>query len=374
MREWCFRSFHGQKTQNHHSRASLGWCRAPKPEKGPGKGRLAGGVREWCFRSFRGQKAQNHHSRASLGWCKAPKPEKGPGKERLAGGVREWCFRSFRGQKAQNHHSPARLWAGIGLRSLHRGLERLAGGVREWCFQSFRGQKAQNHHSHASLGWYRAPKPEKGPGKGGLRVACGSFRGQKTQNHHSHASLGWYRAPKLEKGPGKGLAGGVREWCFWSFRRQKARAGVGLRSLKKALERRGLRVACGSGVFGVFRASKPEKGPGKERLAGGVREWCFRSFRGQKAQNHHSRASLGWCRALERGGLRVACGSGAFGVLAARKLKITTPARFWAGVGLRSLKKALERGGLRWRAGVVFSEFSRPESSKSPLLRVSALV
>ena len=49
--------------------------------------------------------------------------------------------------------------------------------------------------------------------------------------------------------------------------------------------------------------------------------------------------------------------------------EITTPARLWAGLGFRNLKKGLE--GVEgeawgWRAGIVFLEFSRPESSKSP--------
>ena len=184
------------------------WFRAPKPEKGPGKGRLAGGVREWCFRSFRGR---------------APKPEKGPGKGRLVGGVREWCFRSFR------------------------------------------GQKAQNHHSRASLGWYRAPKPKQGPGEAcggvrGVREWCfRSFRGQKAQNHHSRAFLGWCRALKPEKKPWKGEACGWRAGVvFWEFSRPESLKSPLPRvsGLKKALERGGLWVACGSGVFGVLAARK----------------------------------------------------------------------------------------------------------------------
>ena len=33
MREWCFRSSHGQKAQNHRFRAALAWLEAPKPEQ-----------------------------------------------------------------------------------------------------------------------------------------------------------------------------------------------------------------------------------------------------------------------------------------------------------------------------------------------------
>ena len=51
MRDSCFRSFHGQKAQNHDSRASLGWFGALTKALE----RLAGGVQEPCFRSFHGQ-------------------------------------------------------------------------------------------------------------------------------------------------------------------------------------------------------------------------------------------------------------------------------------------------------------------------------
>ena len=99
-------------------------------------------------------------------------------------------------------------------------------------------------------------------------------------------------------------------------------------------------MACGSGVFGVFAARKL-------KITTLARLWAGVGLRSLK-------------KALERGGLRVACGSGVFGVFAARKLKITTPARLWAGVGLRSLKKAWKGEACGWRAGVVFSKITTP--------------
>ena len=132
-----------------------------------------------------------------------------------------------------------------------------------------------------------------GPGKGRLAVACGSdvfrsFRGQKAQNHHSRASLAW-------KGKACGWRAGV---VFSEFSRPESSKSPLPRV--SGLEGGVLWVVCGSGVFGVFTARKlkittPARlWPGRGRLAGGVREWCFRSFHGQKAQNHHSRASLAW--------------------------------------------------------------------------------
>ena len=331
----------------------------------PGRGRLAGGVREWCFGVI---------TTPARFW---------PGRGRLAGGVREWCFRSFRGQKAQNQQSRAFLaWKGqaCGWRAgvvfsefsrpesskspLPRGSGLEGGGLRV---------KAQNHHSRASLAWkgkacgWRAgvvfselsrPESSKSPlprvsglKGGGMRVACGSgvfgvFAARKlkittfarlwpgrgrlaggvrefSQNHNSRASLAW-------KGQACGWRAGV---VFSEFSRPESSKSPLPRVF--GLEGEGLRVACGSGVFGVFAARKlkittPARlWPGRRSLAGGVREWCFRSFHGQKAQNHHSCASLAW----KRGGLRVACGKCVSGVFATRKLKITTDARFCPGRG-----------------------------------------
>ena len=478
VREWCFRNFRGQKTQNHHSRAFLAWkgqaCgwRAgvvfsefsrPESSKSPlprVSGLEGGGLRV---------KAQNHHSRASLAWkgkaCgwragvvfsefSRPESSKSPlprvsGLEE--GGMRVACesgvFGVFAARKLKIT-TPARLWPGRG---------RLACGVREWCFWSFHGQKAQNHHSRAFLAWkgqacgwragvvfseFSRPESSKTPlprvfglEGGGLRVACGSgvfgvFTARSSKSPLPRVSgleggvlrvacgsgvFGVFTARKLKTTtparlwPGSGEACGWRaEIVFSEFSRPEsskspltrvsALEGGGLRvacgsgvfgvftarKLKitfhaRGVEGRGLRVACGSGVwvvcgsgvFGVFTARKlkiitPARlWPGRGRLVGGVREWCFRSFRGQKAQNHHSHASLAWkgqacglragvafsefsrpessksplpcVSGLEGRGLRVACGSGVFGVFTASKLKITTFARLWPGLRLRSL-------------------------------------